>query len=812
MLWKAHKKYSKTFKRRPTTVDLIMSQVFVMCQHIERMSKLSWEGRLLHMSYVELKQSAKRRGVTLATATTDDFKLDTEAWNYMSRVDWQRALEGAYKLYCASQVVDLWGARHSTDFASALFFWGIQVATGSCVPHISSWSSEIAQMFGGNENNALARRAELRDFFVAWSTSIPDAGLRVPLIAGPGRSKCVGNGLGGFGGDSRRPIPELQMALAAAPVIAEHWRAITIARLRTRTAVVPLDTEYAMAAKMFARAFSAQNPTRQKSSISSRRSSRAPSRAPSLGIAYRITSTASSSRASSVDTSSAWPTVSSRASPAPSIASAGSSRTMMSRDDMLRRMNLASRPATPPPQPEPSIEELLATRDDSSDEDADGETDDELVPKVGSSKKLQLDDANAAPFSFIIGPDGFFVAEENRLPSPVETASRKRPMPEVAPSQVKRSRTTPAVPPSPPTTASSTGGRSPSPALSVASAGMLPPRVTPVAPSPTPSLRVISMSPSPSQQALPSLPEEDDVSRYTYLLRREREQYVTYNASEERKRGLAVSVEAEKRLKAWTEEAKAEGRFPQEITPAYLASLGLQGDPRKQDIGRFIIRNSHRWSATECLLRLGLKPLEFPSHLIVHSLLGLRWELDRAAMESSLGPDDEPMDDAELDAELDLLFEDDPDEWRNLICSPDEADVREKLFLKQGIWAHDRSIPEGIDRRADNNANPSPKPPKSGEVKPVVTSAPVPTAKAKASSTRINYGALRKLMGDEDAESEDEGSDEEKLAFRNVLDETLISGVEYADDGECDDDGDDDGKGDRDDDDEDAISVDEEEK
>lgn len=779
LLRAAHKQFSKAFKRRPTTVDLILSQVLVMGKHIERLCKLPWEERLTQLSYMELKPASKRKGVTLATATLDDFQLDSKAWDFMSSVDWQNSLEAAYKLHCASQVVDLWGNRHSTDFAAALFFWGIQVDRGEQVPFISGWSAEIAQTFGGNEFNALARRAEMKDFLVGWSTSFTDAGLSIPLIAGPQRGKAVGTGLTGFGGDRRRPIPEHQMALAAAPVVANHWRAIAIARLQTRSDALPLDTEYSMAAKMFAQAFAEKNPVRRSASVS-RRGSVALSRSPSVG-AFRIPTTASPSRAPSTRYSRASSVASGssmRASPAPSAItisavsisamSVTSSRSITSReemlrtsrDEMLRRMNLApARPPTPPP-PEPSIEELLARRDDSSDDDAGGESDDDMAGNSEPRKKLDLDDAyGGAPFAFSIGPNGSFsVAADDNPPSPVVTVSRKRPSYVVAP-VAKRPRKTPPVPPSPPLTTPSAGRRSPSPSPSLRSIGS-------AAPSATPSLQAMSMSPSPSHYSLPD--QNDDVSRYAYLLRRERDQYITYNIWNERKRGLAMSKEVEAGMNEWVARAKTRGEMPAEITPRYLASLGVSGDPRRQDLGPFLMRNAHRWSSTECFLRLGIKPTEFPLHHLVHSLTDLKWKLERHAFDAC-AEEGEEIDATQLDAELDLLFAERGEEWRDLLCSKAEADAKEKVFLKRGFWSYDRTIPEGPVNKLDAAPRPAPG---AGQAGAGPSSEREPgLLLPKTSSKRINYDALRRLMGQEVG---DDGDDDE---FKGVLGETLLVGV-----------------------------------
>ncbi|BEI87147.1 hypothetical protein CcaverHIS002_0704930 [Cutaneotrichosporon cavernicola] len=634
----AHRHFCKVFNRKLEVVDLLMSQVLVMGCHIERLAKLDWAERLRGLSFTELKAASERKGITLETAGPDDFVLDSTAWEFMKSIDWRKTLEAAFHLYCATCVVGLWGAKASTDIASALLFWGITAAKqGETVPQITGWVTEIGQTFSGGHENAMARRSELKDMMIAWSTSIPDIGLPMPLIAGPSRGKAVGDGLRGFGGDHKRPIPEYQMAGAAAPIIMEHWRDIAQARLLTRVAAVPIDTEFCMASKLYAnrwaeihpqkrsgkpwappplpksdRKLSAADQKMKKALEKARSKSRAGSKASSRSssVLPQSESTRSSPAPSSVAmsrTSSFGQDTSSSIASFRSIAVSSTSvpSRCLTREGMLRRM-LAPRPQPIPAQPEPSIEELLAQLDDSSDDevvggrDADGETDEEwegyLLLRERRRKKgarkppnaLRLDEVpSGAPFAFSIGPDGsFLVAGDESTSGPVVPVSRKRPASPVLLASAKRSRVASRVPPTPPLTSSTLGNT-----------------------------------------------KLNDV----------------------------------------------------------LAPIG------------------------------------------------------------------DEIDDEQLETELDMLFEVGGQPWRPLFLSDEEADDREKVYLKIGAWSYDRTVPEGPANRLDGEQDVLETLQKRSNARRTTT--PVLTDRTfnspKGGSTRINYDALRRLENEEDEKKEE---------------------------------------------------------
>jgi hypothetical protein len=791
----AHTRFCKTFKRRHRPIDLVLSQALVMGNYLERLAKMSWSDRLERMSYQEVSPVWLRKGITIETAGENHFQLDSAAWKFISDVDWQKTLEAAFKLYSATAAVRLWGDQSATDIATALLFWAIAAATeGGVVPHITAWTAELSQTFGGNERNALARRAELSKMLVAWSTSIPDIGLPIPLIAGPSRGKAVGDGLVGFAGDKTRGIPERQMAAAAVPVIAEHWRDIVKARCK-RPDVILFSNEYAMAQKMFARKWYDIHPPRRSNQVGSQLAPPMHSKPRKLSVADRKAKTALAkarakrmgSTASSRATSERPPSESGMAStlassgatsPAPpsepvSIASWRSSVRPQTPDTLgrgasreeMERSILAPTPKPTPPASGQSIEELLALHEDSSADgddgngsqrDADGETEvewevnnprewrgREAAPE-GSRNWLSDREPRGHPFAFSVGPDGSFeVARDEASSTPVVRVSQKRPASNARPGPSKRPRNATGVPLTPPST------------LSISAATSL------RAVSESPSLRAVSMSPSASHTSLPiPPPDESEESRYDYLLCREREQYVAFNISKERDKGLAMPMEVEAAMDAWVADAIAKGRMPA-ITDRYLASLNIRGDPRSYNLEPFIRRHAEQWSPTECLLRLGIKPREFPVNRLVYSLISLHLQL--GTLRPNLAPEGAAINEKQLEHELDVLFKHDGAPWRALILSDAEAGQREQAYLQAGVWSYGRTIPEGRTNRLDGDQaalERLQKRSKSRRTTASLDSDPDVTARG---SSRINYDAIRRLAYlDDKGEAADEDDDEDE--------------------------------------------------
>lgn len=811
---------------------MVLSQVLVLSNHLKLLAGLPVAMRRRLLSVNALKVEAIRAGKAADTAGPDDMILDTECWDYMSSVTWDAVLEMALGLYNAQQVVSLWGNQSSVDVSCALLVWAIQAQQGKPVPQVLAWVSELVHPHRGNESAVSRRRAEMRDMLVAWSTSIPEAGLDTPLVAPPARG-TVGNGLSGWGSDKRRSIPETAMAIAAAPVVARHWRRIMEARLRTRSEALPLDEEFTTAARMFASALNGQqNPTgrsrsRSTSVVSSRALSMAPStRAPSMAPSTRAPSMAPSSRAVSMAPSSVasdsedssyepdhsrkrrrvgatpgphFVRINQPPSPAPMIKSKG-----LTRDEMLRRMmGGSSQPRRPK---SPTIEALLAVPECSSDEDGLGDTDDEestpwqpdttetsvqspasRSARNRSSQQVGTASSRSVAEGFSIGPGGLLMFEpttssgQTVKTNPTSTSStqalsrRPPPLPTTAPANRTSATSSPKhvltpvsvdMPHSPRST-----GRS---------EAMLPSM-------PSPSLSASSlrdMSRSPSLSAV-SIPDDSFGIGHTGMLLREREQYIRFSANDERRKGRTAPIEVEQAMKEWVRQAKATGTMPGHITKEYLRTLGFHGDPRRQDLGPFIQKNKYRWSSTECLLRLGLSPLEFPPHLVVHSLIDLHQQLGRYRLEDQLAPEGRSLNSDELDEELDLLFKYGAEKMSSILATPAEVEEKEQQLLATNVW----SFPRGVTEHATGRA-------KVDDVGPVAgganasdgdtsdaeddTDVPVPQTRRNY-STRINFDAVRKLMfrGDsEDNTGGSEGDDQDVAgvndALQNAVGDTLL--------------------------------------
>ncbi|WOO85715.1 uncharacterized protein LOC62_07G009209 [Vanrija pseudolonga] len=811
----------------PTTIDVVLSQVLVLSNHLKLLAGLPVAMRRRLLSVNALNAEATRSGKTADTAGPDDLVLDTECWDYMSGVTWDAVLEMALGLYNAQQVVSLWGNQCSVDVSCALLVWAIQAQQAKPVPQVLAWVSELVHPHRGNESAVSRRRAEMRDMLVAWSTSIPEAGLDTPLVAPPARG-TVGNGLSGWGSDKRRSIPETTMAIAAAPVVARHWQRIMEARLRTRSEALPLDEEFTTAARMFATALNRQqNPTgrsrsRSRSVVSSRALSMAPStRAPSMAPSTRAPSMAPSSRAPSVAPS---PRAGSMApssvasdsedepdhsrkrrrvggtpgphfvrinqppsSPAPLI----KTNKGMTRDEMLRRM-MGGPSQTRRPK-SPTIEALLAVPECSSDEDALGDTDDEeSTPwepgttetsvqspasgsrEVRSSHQVGTASTRSVAEGFSIGPGGLLMFEPH-------TSSGQNGQTHPASSTQAPSRRPPALATTATANRTSTTS-SPKHVLTPVSVDMPhSPRSTgrsdAVLPSmPSPSLSASSlrdMSRSPSLSAV-SIPDDSFGIGHTGMLLREREQYIRFSPNEERRKGRTAPIEVEQAMKEWVRQAKAKGAIPGHITKEYLGALGFQGDPHREDLGPFVQQNKYRWSTTECLLRLGLAPLEFPPHLVVHSLIDLHQQLGRYRLEDQLAPEGKPLNSDELEKELGLLFKYGPEKMSSILATSAEAEEKEQQLLATNVW----SFPRGVPEHATGPAKGDDVGPVAGEANTSDgdasdaeddSAALVPQTRRNYSA-RINFDAVRKLMFRGDSEENSEGGEEDNQDMAGIND------------------------------------------
>ncbi|WOO85714.1 uncharacterized protein LOC62_07G009209 [Vanrija pseudolonga] len=738
----------------PTTIDVVLSQVLVLSNHLKLLAGLPVAMRRRLLSVNALNAEATRSGKTADTAGPDDLVLDTECWDYMSGVTWDAVLEMALGLYNAQQVVSLWGNQCSVDVSCALLVWAIQAQQAKPVPQVLAWVSELVHPHRGNESAVSRRRAEMRDMLVAWSTSIPEAGLDTPLVAPPARG-TVGNGLSGSVVSSRA----LSMAPSTrAPSMAPSTRAPSMAPSSRAPSVAPSPRAGSMAPSSVA----SDSEDEPDHSRKRRRVGGTPG--PHF---VRINQPPSS--------------------PAPLI----KTNKGMTRDEMLRRM-MGGPSQTRRPK-SPTIEALLAVPECSSDEDALGDTDDEeSTPwepgttetsvqspasgsrEVRSSHQVGTASTRSVAEGFSIGPGGLLMFEPH-------TSSGQNGQTHPASSTQAPSRRPPALATTATANRTSTTS-SPKHVLTPVSVDMPhSPRSTgrsdAVLPSmPSPSLSASSlrdMSRSPSLSAV-SIPDDSFGIGHTGMLLREREQYIRFSPNEERRKGRTAPIEVEQAMKEWVRQAKAKGAIPGHITKEYLGALGFQGDPHREDLGPFVQQNKYRWSTTECLLRLGLAPLEFPPHLVVHSLIDLHQQLGRYRLEDQLAPEGKPLNSDELEKELGLLFKYGPEKMSSILATSAEAEEKEQQLLATNVW----SFPRGVPEHATGPAKGDDVGPVAGEANTSDgdasdaeddSAALVPQTRRNYSA-RINFDAVRKLMFRGDSEENSEGGEEDNQDMAGIND------------------------------------------
>ena len=581
-----------------------------------------------------------------------------EDWSWFKRINWDELLPVGYNLYQAQQCISLWDRKGSAPKAIALTIWACQAVVGEPMPQLVNVSTELARHLHQAQWVAAERSVEMKNFLIAWSTSISDAGLPFPMMKLP-RLGGLGDGVGGYGGDRRRRIPEPEMAATVAKTIADNWRKILQARIRTRYEAIPLDEEHDMARRLFVEhgekmpkeEATARPPRRRTPLYLPVKASPEPSRTPS----YRV----------STDDA-----------PPPKYSEA---------------MTFAR------PPPEQTLEEMLASRDDSSAE-GDADESDEGGHRVFGLGLTDLE-AEKAPFAFSIGPDGFNVKKSTPFLKHVASSWSGSLL-------VVRQRSS-SLP------RSDTGFES-----IYETESMIPKfeydfeqkqghyakvlrraaerRTASRSGTPGSTLSTISrqtslpVSPALSDnRPLRELSERIDDGSHVGQLIREREQYQTYRQAAERASGRLVSVEVELAMRRWVEAEKRKGTIPLVVSPENLASLGLDGDPRQTDLGPWIDSLREEMSPVEALLRIGIKPIEFPPHCITHSLIHLHHQLECYHSPDMFAPIGEGIDPAQLDHELELLFMNGEEKLDDVLLSEEGQAVRRQQIDEAGIWEDD---------------------------------------------------------------------------------------------------------------------------
>lgn len=628
----------------------------------------------------------------------EDFRVFTKIRN------WDDVLRIGHNLYQAQQCVSLWPTRRSAySTAVALALWSCAALVNEVPQQLAHWQDELSAVFGHQRFYAAFRFVEMKLLLCAWSTSIPDAGLALPAIKPPVKRRTVGligNGHGGWNGDKRRPIPPTSIAAAAAKTIAESWRLILRTRCRTRHAAMPIDEEIYLARTMFGSATAnATARSRRDSSLASSCSkagtpypTAAPSPAYSNGAAASRAGSSSSSR--------------SALSPPPYSAH-------------------PSRPAfhSGPPRglvaPEDDVERLIARGDDTSDEDDNFSSDDEMIafnarPVRNSGLGLNIGEL-PRPFGFSVGLDDFRVEKTDYQTPPAMTLQRDSSS-EASPYLMHRERSVDS--------SRSEGGMSSATETeyltrlhpsSMASSQQIPSamararalklRDERVSPSPSSAgssrsaspLVALSSTPSPSLMSVPLSSSEDELSfrvlngrndpdnDHVGMLIREREQYVVYRASAERAAGRMISQDVEKALDAWIKHQQTIGSLPVHFTRHYLSTIGINGDPLEIDLAPFVGRHSDHWSPLESLLRAGIKPPQLPGHLIPHSVAAVRLALYMPSHCDILNPANTSLSAEDMARDIEVLFTG-TETFDDILLSAEESQQRLKAYQMEDWW------------------------------------------------------------------------------------------------------------------------------
>ena len=236
-----HDRYSKLFGNAVSAGDAVLC---LMRRFIDKMRRFS------RMNKMELDAYTKTDPTQ--GAKSDDRRWEISDWEFFRRIrDWDEVLKVAQGIYDAQECVGLFGPRSRIPVAAAITLASVEAINGEVTPQTSNILRELCAQFGQTAYNASSVRAVLRRFFVAWSTSIDDAGVPFPLIEMTGKGN-IGDGTMGYGSDKRRGIPEPFIAAKATRTVAENWERIAEARLR-RDAVMPFDKELELARVIFAK-------------------------------------------------------------------------------------------------------------------------------------------------------------------------------------------------------------------------------------------------------------------------------------------------------------------------------------------------------------------------------------------------------------------------------------------------------------------------------------------------------------------------------------------------------------------------------
>lgn len=142
----------------------------------------------------------------------------------LSDSDWLRVLRYAYHLAHLTEYNDTFNELSSHILAIAVVIWAVQAVCGFVMPQHRAVSTGIAVIWGEGSTGAEKGYTLLRQTLIVWAADFDACDIPNPVVVQPHRSSVIGDGLTGYGGDSRRGIPDYDIAIAAVPVIVKNWR------------------------------------------------------------------------------------------------------------------------------------------------------------------------------------------------------------------------------------------------------------------------------------------------------------------------------------------------------------------------------------------------------------------------------------------------------------------------------------------------------------------------------------------------------------------------------------------------------------
>lgn len=543
--------------------------------------------------------------------------------------DWDDVFRIADGLYQAQLCVSLFPpAVNINHGVIAIATIATQIALGEAPKNIPSLEVELSNHLIVNRDGITARVPEINKMIMAWSSSIPEAGLPIPALKPPKRSSMIGQGVAGWGSDKRRPVPVSAIVTRAGRTIAENWQAIKRARLK-RPGVIPYEEEIALSRKMFSGGVvtTERHALLRKYAIPEN-ALRTPSRS-----ASPQKSDSSSSRQRQSQTDSHLPD---------------------QRIDKTSAGHQRQPPVVTPQHKLDEVREWIEQGDDSSDDDGQSVSTDDDTPRPREKRPRLFDPHQEIgelprPFAFSIGPTGFGI-DRTAADSSSTAVGSSSPAPAGDPTKPPsrswdrangRDQSVEWSSSDGPTSASgsrrmirasssSSSVDSANASASGSSTAVSTPhwsssRSTPLrsleSPEPSTISEVSAYSRASELKAVQrGLDNDDD---HIGVLKRERPQYVRSKLPRERPVALVKTMPEPMVIKAiilWLDSQVTSGSIPKVMTPEYLSKFGLKNGRLSTDLHTYLSSQAVHRSPLETLLRIGVQPMNIPPHLLPFSV------------------------------------------------------------------------------------------------------------------------------------------------------------------------------------------------